>query len=86
MENNKLFESNVDGKPTRAEDMVLLDRYVCTKEAPWSRDKALFAEHPSRQYEGEGCDPGMWRAGYRMLFRCLYCGHRWEEKYLYGDH
>lgn len=44
------------------------DRYVCTKEAPWSKDKGEFAQHPDAADVGECVD------GCCDLYHCPHCG------------
>lgn len=82
----KLFNSNLDGPRVKAEDMVSLDRYVCTKDAPWSREKSIFAVHPDDEVMMDTVGTAMWKAGYMVRIRCKNCGHQWEESWLYGDH
>ena len=44
------------------------ERYVCTKDAPWSRDKGEFSQHPDAIDEGECSDSCC------DLYHCQNCG------------
>ena len=52
--------------------MAELERFVCTKENPWSKDKSQFAHHPDAIDVGECLD------GCCDYYRCPHCGERFR--------
>ncbi len=53
----------------------MIVRFICTKENPWTPEKAEFAQHPDAEYI-EDKDYG---AGENVAcYKCLNCGKYFE--------
>jgi len=53
-----------------------IDRYVCTKDEPWSQEKGEFSAHPDAREVGEQQDgyPG----GDIVTYHCPNCNLRFK--------
>jgi len=54
------------------------DRHTCTKEDPWTPQKAQRAYHPDAREVGEQEDG--WPAGDIVTVKCPHCGHSWRKE------
>jgi hypothetical protein len=82
MEN--IWSTNLDGEHQLIKDVVKLDRFVCTKDNPWSREKCLYGIHPDAIIYPQAIpgDSGIIRNPIEG-FKCPNCNHMWYEYYDY---
>ena len=50
------------------------ERFICTKENPWSHEKGLRATHPDAVEDGDQRDG--WPSGDMQDYKCPNCGLR----------
>ena len=53
------------------------ERFVCTKQTPWSPDKGRWVSHDGA-YEVPDSQRDGWPGGDIVTMECPHCGHRWK--------
>ena len=75
----KRIATTLDGRLINISEMITLDRYICTKNAPWSKDRCLWGEHPDAIEDYPPNDSGICSDVDTIAFRCPYCNYYWYE-------
>lgn len=78
----KVKYSSIDGTMVDVSKIPNIDRYVCTKYSPWTKNKSLWATHPDLIETSEALpgDVGIIHLEVKG-FKCLNCNHMWYEYY-----